>query len=91
MLGIELAAVGALAAAHALYLLARIPAVDGVPNEWRVLQASIIVLPSIALALGGISLVAATGGGLYWLLAAFLLGFFGSVINAWVFLVEIQR
>lgn len=91
VLGIELAAVGALAAAHALYLLARIPAVDGVPNEWRVLQASIIVLPSIALALGGISLVAATGGGLYWLLAAFLLGFFGSVINAWVFLVEIQR
>jgi hypothetical protein len=31
------------------------------------------------------------GGGLYWLVAALILGFVGAVFNAWILLVEIHR
>jgi hypothetical protein len=31
------------------------------------------------------------GGGLYWLVPELILGFVGSVVNAWILLVEIHR
>jgi hypothetical protein len=34
---------------------------------------------------------AATGGGLYWLVAGLVMGFAGAVLNAWILLVEIHR
>jgi len=39
----------------------------------------------------GGTLLAGAGGGLYWLLPALVLGFAGSVFNAWILLVEIHR
>jgi hypothetical protein len=39
----------------------------------------------------GISLLAAAGGGLYWLVAEIVLGLTGAMLNAWILLVEIQR
>jgi hypothetical protein len=39
----------------------------------------------------GISLIAADGGGLYWLVPGLVLGFAGAVLNAWILLVEIHR
>jgi hypothetical protein len=33
----------------------------------------------------------ARGGGLHWLVAELILGFVGSVVNAWILLVEIHR
>jgi hypothetical protein len=39
----------------------------------------------------GITLLAGAGGGLYWLLLTLVLGFAGSVFNAWILLVEIHR
>jgi modulator of FtsH protease len=39
----------------------------------------------------GISLIAGSGGGLYWVLAGVLGAIVGGVVNAWVLLVEIRR
>jgi peptidoglycan/LPS O-acetylase OafA/YrhL len=41
--------------------------------------------------LAGASLLAHTGGGLYWVIAAMILAIVGAVANAWVLLVEILR
>jgi modulator of FtsH protease len=40
---------------------------------------------------GAISLVAGSGGGLYWTLGGVIAAFVGAVLNAWVFLIEILR
>jgi hypothetical protein len=40
---------------------------------------------------GGCSLLAGSGGGLYWILAGTVLTFVAASVNAWVFLVEILR
>ncbi len=39
----------------------------------------------------GIGVLAPAGGGLYWLVPELILGFGGSVANAWILLVEIHR
>jgi hypothetical protein len=41
--------------------------------------------------LGGASLIAETGGGLYWTSAGVIFAIVGGVANAWVLLVEILR
>jgi hypothetical protein len=56
--------------------------------EWTM---ATLLLPSIGLLVGGISLIAAGGGGLYWVLGAILLAFVSASVNAWVLLVEIKR
>ena len=40
---------------------------------------------------GAISLLAGSGGGLYWTLGGVIGAFVGAVLNAWVLLVEILR
>jgi len=40
---------------------------------------------------GAIRLFVSAGGGLYWFVPAVILGFIGSVANAWVLLIEILR
>ncbi len=45
----------------------------------------------IFLAIGGVSLLAQTGGGLYWVVPALLAMIVVSIIGAWVMLVEILR
>ena len=46
---------------------------------------------TVPFVVGGASLIAETGGGLYWIAAGILLGIVGGVANAWVLLVEIRR
>jgi modulator of FtsH protease len=41
--------------------------------------------------LGSISLIAGTGGGLYWVVAGIIFAIVGAVANAWVLLIEILR
>lgn len=43
------------------------------------------------LIVGGASVLASTGGGLYWVVAGIVFGIVGAVSNAWVLLVEILR
>jgi hypothetical protein len=54
----------------------------------RMAASGLALLPGL---LGGISLAAHWGGGLYWLVPAGLLGIAGAVYSAWVLLVEIMR
>jgi hypothetical protein len=40
---------------------------------------------------GSASLIAETGGGLYWIVAGMVFAIAGAVANAWVLLIEILR
>ncbi len=54
-------------------------------------QLSAVWLTSLFYLLGGVTLAATAGGGLYWLPAAFVLAVFGAGVNAWIMLVEIPH
>jgi modulator of FtsH protease len=56
-----------------------------------VAQISIEVLGSVPLAIGGLTLLIGSGGGLYWVLAGIVCAIVGAVLNAWVLMVEILR
>jgi hypothetical protein len=51
----------------------------------------LVGLGTIPVVLGGVSLFAEAGGGLYWVAAGIVLAITGAVANAWVLLVEILR
>ena len=89
-LGIEIAATGAIVAVQAMWV-DRGKGTPGEPAGWMIEHLATLLLPSIGLIVGGISLAVGAGGGLYWVLAAILLGFVSAAINAWVLLVEIKR
>ena len=86
-LGVELLVIGLVATAVATASIARNP------GEVRWLGNRIaLTVPGTALyAVGGVSLMAGAGGGLYWILAGIVAAFIGSLASAWVLLVEIQR
>ena len=46
---------------------------------------------TLPLVIGGVSVLAETGGGLYWIVAGIIGAIFGASVNAWVLLVEILR
>jgi hypothetical protein len=46
---------------------------------------------AVLIALAGITLAAEVGGGLYWLPAAILAAYAGSLSNAWILIIEILR
>ena len=50
-----------------------------------------ILAATLPMAAAGISVLVRGGGGLYWLVAALILGFVGAVLNGWILLVEIHR
>jgi modulator of FtsH protease len=52
---------------------------------------SIVLFATVPLVVAGISLLAGSGGGMYWVLAGFVTSIVGAVANAWVLLVEILR
>lgn len=68
------------------------PSAGGGPTRaqtWgHVVQA---MVPTVATALGGITLWAGAGGGLYWVAAGIGLLLLNGIGTAWVLLVEIQR
>jgi hypothetical protein len=89
-LGIEIAATGAVVAVQAVWVsLGR--NTPGEPISWKIEHVATLLLPSVALIVGGVSLAVGSGGGLYWVFAAILLAFVSASINAWVLLVEIKR
>lgn len=49
------------------------------------------VLATVPLAVGAVSLIIGSGGGLYWIAAGIVASVFVAVINAWIVLVEILR
>jgi len=91
VLGIEILALGL---GLAFLLLPRRLAIrrnPGEPVSWLITPLAVVSLGSLPMVAAGISLLAGGGGGLYWLVAEVLLGFIGSITNAWILLVEIHR
>jgi len=88
-LGIELIVIGAIAVVFSLRLIGTPTDPRGAEslNSRRVLMA----LGTVPFVIAGLSLIAESGGGLYWVMAGVVLATIGSVINAWVLLVEILR
>jgi hypothetical protein len=58
---------------------------------WTLGSLAQLLLPIVAIFGGGVSLLARSGGGIYWILVGTALVFVSASINAWVLLVEILR
>jgi hypothetical protein len=54
-------------------------------------RLAIRAMGTLPFAIGGISMLASEGGGLYWIAAGIVLAIFGAVVSAWVLLIEIRR
>jgi hypothetical protein len=91
-LGSELLVIGVVVGAFMLVTNARTPLTE---QESRTTWVLSRLLPAVLscgfLALTGITLIAESGGGLYWLVPAVLAAIVFGLINAWVLLIEILR
>jgi modulator of FtsH protease len=90
-IGIEVLIVGSLAA---LIVLRQFSAAYDPEHQTRGQLAGHMVLGALGVipfAVAGLSLLAETGGGFYWVLAGAVGAIVGGVANAWVLLVEILR
>ena len=89
--GIEIAGISAILGFQAI-LIAR-HAYEQMPDRpsWVLSAMLLLLLPALALMIGGISFAIEAGGGLYWVLGGVLAGFASGSVNAWVLLVEIER
>jgi hypothetical protein len=61
------------------------------PHAWLAGRLTLIASGTVPFVIGGISLMAGSGGGLYWTVAGILFAIGGGVANAWVLLIEILR
>jgi hypothetical protein len=89
-LGVEILATGAVVATQAVWVSVGKRS-EGDPLSWTLGNLPILLFPALAFVGGGCSLLAGSGGGLYWILAGTVLTFVGTTVNAWVLLVEILR
>ena len=67
------------------------PPAPGDPRRWFWSRMFVRGLAIVPLLVGGMSVLAGSGGGLYWIVAGIVGAIVGSVSNAWVLLVEILR
>jgi len=58
---------------------------------WTLGSLAQLLIPVVFILVGGVSLLAGGGGGIYWILVGTALVFVSASINAWVLLVEILR
>jgi modulator of FtsH protease len=89
-LGIELLILGLTLGAF----VGRLPTVSqaaAVPSSWIVARWAMRALAVVPLILGGLTVLAEAGGGLYWVVAAIVFAIVAAVANAWVLLIEILR
>ena len=90
-LGVELLIVAAgYAAALARTSQISLAAPSG-PRTRGGLRLMLLAISGVPLLIGSLSVLAETGGGLYWIAAGILGAIAGGVTNAWVLLVEIHR
>jgi len=90
-LGVELLVQGLAWLAAAIPLMARsLPARDD-PRSWLIGRVGLVLAALIPFVVGGATMLAEAGGGLYWTVAGMLLALIAGVTTAWVLLVEILR
>ena len=93
-IGTIIARAGATIAALVLAVVSSYRVLDarGTQPVWAVMPKNLVVLVQVApFLVGGVLLVADHPAGLGWIAAGSLSVFVGSVLNAWVLLVEILR
>jgi modulator of FtsH protease len=61
------------------------------PRSWRLSRQIVMATGTVPLIIGGASVLAHTGGGLYWTVGGIIFAIAGAVMNAWVLMVEILR
>jgi modulator of FtsH protease len=61
------------------------------PTSWKVTRWTVRLAGLVAIAIAGLTLLAESGGGLYWLAAGIALATVAAIAGAWVLLVEILR
>jgi modulator of FtsH protease len=90
-LGVELLVISLSIAAF----IARLPTARGMTNDepriWLWSRWGVRIFGTVPMSIGGISVIAGSGGGLYWVAAGIVFALVGAVANAWVLLVEILR
>lgn len=91
VLGIEIGGLGVVLGTILLTNRLRLPRAPGDPRTWSLVPLIVILAGTIPMTVAGISVLAGAGSGLYWLVPELLLAFAGSMLNAWILLVEIQR
>jgi hypothetical protein len=90
-LGIELVVVASLYIAGLLRTARHSMPSRDEPRVWLVGRLVQLAIGALPLLVGAISVLAESGGGLYWIVAGVVGAIAGGVANAWVLLVEIQR
>ena len=90
VLGIEIAAVGGVAA-WGVFAARGLPAIDSEYRKNGVVVATLGVLAAAMIAAAGVFVALGVLGGLYWLVPGTVLAFTIGLGNAWVALVEILR
>jgi modulator of FtsH protease len=73
------------------WLIARSLPHGRAPGAWRVARVALSVAGTVPVAIGAVSLLVGSGGGLYWVLGGIVGALAGTVLNAWVLLIEILR
>jgi hypothetical protein len=63
----------------------------GEPRSWLIGRVVVLAVGAVPLLVGSVSVLAESGGGLYWIVGGMVGAIAGGVANAWVLLVEIQR
>jgi hypothetical protein len=89
-LGLELLVLGLALGAF----IGRLPTISQaaeVPSSWIFARWAMRALAIVPFILGGLTVLAEAGGGLYWVVAGIAFAIVGAVANAWVLLVEILR
>jgi hypothetical protein len=61
------------------------------PHSWRLSRQVVMAAGTVPLIIGGVSVLAQAGGGLYWTVGGMIFAIAGAVGNAWVLMVEILR
>jgi modulator of FtsH protease len=90
-LGAELLGEALVFGVAAAILLRRSLPSSPAPVSWRLGRQAAVAAGTVPLVIGGASLLAETGGGLYWTAGGIIFAIAGAVLNAWVLMVEILR
>lgn len=90
-LGAELVGLAVVLGGAIAALAARSLADSQQSRPWRIGRLVLLAAGTVPFVVGGVSLLAEAGGGLYWIVAGIVFAILGGVGNAWVLLIEILR
>jgi modulator of FtsH protease len=90
LLGLELLVISGLPALVTVIARARVGRVEQTTLQFTS-DVGLGLLALIPFSIAGISLLADSGGGLYWTVPGLVFVFLAAAVNAWVLLVEIMR